>query len=124
LVIGGYIPGSHVFDSLLVGYYDGDRLTYIAKVRNGFTPVLRRDVAKRFKGLEIAKCPFVNLPESRTPRFGKALTAEAMKVCHWLKPDLVAQIEFADWTEGNHLRHSKFVGLRDDKDLREVQKKG
>lgn len=111
-VIGGYFPGPYVFDSLLVGYYDEGRLLYIAKVRGGFTPILRRDVAKRFKGLESTECPFANLPESRTPRFGKALTAEAMKKCCWLVPKLVAQIEFADWTEGNHLRHSRFVGLR------------
>ena len=122
LVIGGYLPGTYVFDSLLVGYYDGDRLMYLAKVRGGFTRALRRDVAKRFKCLEAAECPFANLPESRTPRFGKALTAEVMKKCCWLKPELVAQVEFADWTEGDHLRHSKFVGLREDKDAREVKK--
>ena len=47
-----------------------------------------------------------------------------MKECRWLKPKLVAQIEYAEWTEGNHLRHSKFIGLRDDKEAREVRKEG
>jgi bifunctional non-homologous end joining protein LigD len=45
-----------------------------------------------------------------------------MKECCWLKPGLVAQIEFADWTEANHLRHSKFAGFRDDKNAREITK--
>jgi ATP-dependent DNA ligase len=44
-----------------------------------------------------------------------ALTKEEMKNCRWLKPELVAQIEFAEWTPDGHLRHSKFVGLREDK---------
>jgi len=45
-----------------------------------------------------------------------------MKKCRWLRPELVAEIEFVDWTEQNHLRHSKFVELREDKDAREVEK--
>jgi ATP dependent DNA ligase C terminal region len=45
-----------------------------------------------------------------------ALTKEEMKNCRWLKPELVAQIEFAEWTPDGHLRHSKFIGLREDKD--------
>jgi ATP-dependent DNA ligase len=43
-----------------------------------------------------------------------------MKNCIWLQPELVAQIEFAEWTPDNHLRHSKFIGLREDKEVREV----
>ena len=49
-----------------------------------------------------------------------ALTKEEMKNCRWLKPELVAQIEFAEWTPDGHLRQSKFMGLRDDKDARAV----
>jgi bifunctional non-homologous end joining protein LigD len=48
------------------------------------------------------------------------LEKEKMNNCRWLKPELVAQIEFAEWTPDGHLRHSKFVGLRDDKDARSV----
>ena len=61
-------------------------------------------------------------PERKSARRGVALTKEAMKECHWLRPELVAEIEFVDWTEQDHLRHSKFVELRDDKDAREVEK--
>ena len=66
--------------------------------------------------------PFVNLPETRKARWGEALTAEKMKKCVWVRPELVAQIEFLEWTDADHLRHSKFAGLRDDKDPRTVVK--
>jgi bifunctional non-homologous end joining protein LigD len=72
-------------------------------------------VFKRFRGLDTGTCPFSNLPQKDKGRWGYGLTAEKMKECRWLKPKLVAQIEYAEWTEGDHLRHSKFVGLRDDK---------
>ena len=111
LIIGGYLPGPYVFDSLLVGHLEDGRLLFISKVRNGFTPTLRMHVAKHFTGLETSKCPFVNLPESRGPRFGMPLTEEAMKICKWLKPKLIAHFEFADWTRDNHLRHGRFVSL-------------
>src|SRR6266436_3940341 len=116
-VIGGYTPG-HPFDALIVGYYEGDKLYYAAKVRNGFVPRVRQEVYQRFKGLETDTCPFRNLPEKKRTQW--ALTKEEMKNCKWLRPELVAQIEFTEWTPDNHLRHSKFVGLRDDKDPREV----
>jgi DNA ligase D-like protein (predicted ligase) len=117
LVIGGYTPGNP-FDALIVGCYEGERLLYAAKVRNGFVPLVRREVASKFKGLEIDTCPFANLPEKKRTQW--ALTKEEMKNCVWLKPELVAQIEFTEWTPDGHLRHSKFVGLRNDKDAREV----
>ena len=73
---------------------------------------------ERLKGLETEIGPFANLPEPRNARRGEAITAEVMKKCRWLKPRLVAQIEFTEWTEGDHLRHARFAGLRDDKDAR------
>jgi ATP-dependent DNA ligase len=98
--------------------YDGGKLIYAAKVRNGFVPRLRRDVWQKLKRLEIVDCPFANLPEKKRTQF--SLTREEMKNCIWIKPKLVAQIEFTEWTPDGHLRHSKFVGLRDDKDPHEV----
>jgi hypothetical protein len=50
---------------LIVGYYEGERLLYAAKVRNGFVPLVRREVASRFKGLKIDTCPFANLPDRK-----------------------------------------------------------
>ncbi|MBI2815707.1 MAG: ATP-dependent DNA ligase [Acidobacteria bacterium] len=122
LVIGGYTPGSHGFDALLVGYYKGDELIFISKVRNGFDPALREQIARRFPLLETNVCPFANLPEKLSARRGEALTTDVMKKCHWLKPTLVAQFEFAEWTAADHLRHARFAGLRDDKEPREVIK--
>ena len=119
-VIGGYKPGTHGFEYLLAGYYEGKDLIFVAKVKNGFTPVLRRKIAERFKKLETNMCPFANLPEPRNARRGEPLTAEVMKQMRWLKPKLVAHIEYTEWTSANHLRHSRFVALRDDKPAREV----
>jgi ATP-dependent DNA ligase len=120
LVIGGYVPASSTFHSILVGYYQGRDLTYAARIRAGFVPALRRSVFTQFRGLEIAKCPFVNLPERGKGRWGEGLTAEDMEQCRWLKPHLVASIEFPEWTPEKRLRHPKFVALRDDREAKEV----
>jgi ATP-dependent DNA ligase len=58
-------------------------------------------------------CPFDNLPEPKTARGGEALTAEAMKNYRWVRPELVAEVKFSDWKAADHLRHSRFLGLRD-----------
>lgn len=109
--IGGYTPAPRNFDALLVGYYKGRKLMYVAKVRAGFTPASRTSVFKRFRGLESSRCPFGNLPESRRGQWGEGLTADDMKKCLWLKPRLVATIEYLEWTAANHLGHSKFQKL-------------
>lgn len=121
-VVGGYLPGPHGFDSLIVGYYRGKNLVYVARVRNGFVPALRRQVFTKIRGFVSPKMPFSNLPDERESRWGESLTAEAMKKCVWLKPKVVAQIEFLEWTDADRLRHSKFVGLRDDKQPQSVVK--
>jgi DNA ligase D-like protein (predicted ligase) len=122
LVIGGYVPGVHGLDSIIVGYYRNDELIYVARVRNGFVPASRRQLFEKLRPLVKADCPFVNLPETHRSRWGEGLTADDMKKCVWLRPELVAQIEFLEWTESDHLRHSKFVGLRNDKDAQSVVK--
>jgi bifunctional non-homologous end joining protein LigD len=119
-VIGGYTPGPSNFDALIFGYYEDTKLIYVARCRNGFTPALREQLFKRFRGLEVTECPFANLPEAKSGRWGVGLTATKLKDCRWLSPELVAQVEFAEWTPDGHLRHAKFVGLREDKAAREV----
>jgi bifunctional non-homologous end joining protein LigD len=123
LVVGGYRAGKNHFDNLAVGYYDdADRLIFIAKIKNGFTPDMKKQVFDRLHPLETKACPFDNLPEPKNARRGEALTAEAMKNYRWVKPKLVVEVEFTDWTDADHLRHSRFVGLRDDKDSKDVRK--
>jgi len=119
-VIGGYTPSPSNFDAVLVGYFRGNKLMFAARVRNGFVPALRTTVFRKFKGLETHKCPFANLPESEKGRWGEGLTAADMEKCVWLRPKLVAAIEYVEWTSANHLRHSRFVALREDKDPRQV----
>ena len=103
-------------------YYEDGKLLYAARTRNGFTPASRAELQKRFRGLEIDQCPFVNLPEARSGRWGQGLTAEKMTACRWLKPVLVGQFEYVEWTPDNHLRHSRFIALRHDKKAREVRR--
>jgi bifunctional non-homologous end joining protein LigD len=122
LVIGGYVPTGKNFDSLIVGYYERNDLIYVARVRNGFVPALRGKVFERFHKLEIKTCPFSNLPQRDKGRWGQGLTIDKMAECRWLNPQLVAQIEYADWTDVNHLRHSKFIALRDDKQAKDVRR--
>lgn len=121
-VIGGYIPAAHSFDSLVIGFYRGRDLYYAARVRAGFVPAPRRQVFEQIKHLKTEKCPFVNLPEKQAGRWGQGLTAEKMKDCVWLRPETVANFEFLEWTGADHLRHTKFVATRDDKDPRKVVK--
>ena len=75
---------------------------------------------KKLEPLEIESCPFAHLPGKSGGRCGQGLTAAKMKECRWLKPVTVAQFEFVEWTPKNHLRHSKFVALREDKKASDV----
>ena len=119
-VIGGYTRGTKTFDALVLGYYEGKELIYVARTRNGFTPLTRARLFARFKGLEIDACPFTNLPEAKSGRWGVGLTKAKMAECQWLRPVLVGQFEFLEWTGDNHLRHSRFVALREDKKAKDV----
>jgi len=114
-VIGGYTVGARHFDALIFGYWEGERLMYAARTRSGFTPALREQLSQRFRGLETPECPFANLPEARAGRWGDGLIAAKMNTCRWLKPVLVGHFEFVEWTPEKHLRHSRFVGLKEEK---------
>jgi DNA ligase D-like protein (predicted ligase) len=120
-VIGGYTVGGSTFDALIFGYYDGPRLLYAGRTRSGFTPAVRESLMRGFRGLEIGECPFANLPEARSGRWGEGLTAAKMKDCRWLKPVLVGRFEFVEWTPDKHLRHARFVGLSKRKDAFKVR---
>jgi ATP-dependent DNA ligase len=114
-VVGGYRPGPHGVDAVLVGYYERRDLRFAGKVRAGFTPHVRREVFAQLKSLEVDRCPFVDLPNSKASRWGAGVTPDQMKEMRWLNPKLVAQIRFVEWTSDGHLRHAAFLGIRDDK---------
>ena len=121
-VVGGYRPGAHGIDALLVGYHESRALRFAGKVRAGFTPHLRREVFARVKPLHRTACPFADLPSGRTSHWGAGVTAEEMREMQWIAPVVVAQIRFVEWTAEGHLRHAAFLGLRDDKAARDVRR--
>ncbi len=119
-VIGGFVPGSRGFDSLIVGVYDKKQFNYVAKVKDGFVPKIRDEIFPAIQRLQTDACPFTNLPEKKASRWGRPITAERMKECRWVKPELVCQVAFVEWTDGNKLRHCSFTAMRDDKTAKSV----
>ena len=119
-VIGGYKPENASFQSIVVGYYENKKLRFGARVRSGFTAAQRAALFDLLQPLKVEKCPFADLPSGKTGHWGEGVTEEDMKILKWVKPTLVAEIAFTEWTRDGHLRHSAFVSLRDDKDARAV----
>jgi DNA ligase D-like protein (predicted ligase) len=114
-LVGGYIPGRYGIEQLVVGEKrDGD-LCYVESVKNGFVPTTRRKVFDALKGKEIDKCPFVNLPERKGAH---RMDREKMATVQWMRPRIVAEIAFNERTPNGHLRHSKFLRLRDSDEVR------
>ncbi len=123
MVIGGYSPpeGSRrYFGALLVGFFEKKQFIFAGKVGTGFNDKLLKELYTRFTKIEITQCPFSNLPETKTARYGQKITASEMKKCHWLQPALVCQLKFAEWTQDGKLRQPVFLGLREDKAARDV----
>jgi bifunctional non-homologous end joining protein LigD len=121
-VVGGFKPNAGGFESLLVGYYEGRKLMFASKVRAGLTPHTRADLFPMLKALVRPKCPFANLPSSKTGHWGEGITAEDMKTLRWVKPKIVVEVSFVAWTRDGLLRHPEFIGVRPDKSPREVQR--
>ena len=112
-VIGGYTdPGIRGgFGALLLGYHNRDHeLVYAGKVGTGFTDAFLKSFRKRLDAIVQKESPFFDL---RRP-VGEARGA------HWVRPQLVAQVAFTEWTRGGHLRHPSFLGLREDKSANTV----
>jgi bifunctional non-homologous end joining protein LigD len=121
-VVGGFVPGTDGIDALLIGFYRGRRLQFCASVRAGFVPASRRQLFSRLEPLITRGCPFVNVPEAMPGRWGQGLTAEKMQSCVWVRPRVVVRCSFQEWTPADHLRRVSYVGIREDKDAREVVK--
>ena len=122
-VIGGFTPprgGRSYFGAILVGYYDGNGdLQYAGKVGTGFDGALLASLHREFQKRRTAASPFENLPRGRS-RWGVGMTAAVMKTVSWMRPELVGQVRFSEWTEDGLLRQPVFLGLRKDKPAREV----
>ncbi|MEZ0277456.1 MAG: ATP-dependent DNA ligase, partial [Roseimicrobium sp.] len=122
-VIGGYTPPGgtrqHI-GALLVGVYEKGKLVYSGKVGTGYTGAVLKDLHTRFKKIATDTCPFTDLPEEREGRYGQGITASVMKKCHWLKPVLVCQVKFSEWTRDDRLRQPVYLGLREDKKAKDV----
>jgi DNA ligase D-like protein (predicted ligase) len=114
-LVGGYIPGRYGVEQLVVGESRGGDFYFVDSVKNGFVPSTRQRVFEAIKGKEMNKCPFVNLPEKKG-RY--RMDREKMATVRWLQPRIVAEIAFNERTPGEHLRHSKFLRLRDPADVR------
>jgi bifunctional non-homologous end joining protein LigD len=113
LVVGGFTDpqGARVgFGALLVGYFEAHEFVFAGKVGTGFDTALLLDLRARFDALEIPASPFtkaVGLPRLRA---------------HWVRPEIVVQVAFLEWTGHGKLRHSRLLGVRHDKTAREVMR--
>jgi DNA ligase D-like protein (predicted ligase) len=119
-VIGGYRLDGAALELLLVGYYEQGKLLFAGKVRQGLNPRIRAALLKGLTPIRTPKCPFSNLPSSRSGHWGEGVTAEQMGDYVWLEPRVVAEVKFAEWTGGPVLRHAEFVAVRGDKRAGEV----
>jgi DNA ligase D-like protein (predicted ligase) len=109
LVVGGYTApkGSREeLGALLVGHFDDGRLRYAGKVGTGFDRETLRDLARRLAPLRRDDSPFADEVKARDTT--------------WVDPELVVQVGFSEWTRDGRLRHPRFLGVREDKDAREV----
>jgi bifunctional non-homologous end joining protein LigD len=122
-VIGGYTQPEGTrkyFGSLLVGYYEGRRLLFAGRVGTGFSDKLLKELHNGLQKIRRDTCPFVNLPEKSRGRWGQGITPAVMKRCDWVEPVLVAQVKFTEWTFDEQIRQPVFLGLRTDKEAKDV----
>ncbi len=111
LVVGGFTDpqGGRVgLGALLVGYFDGDDFVFAGKVGTGFDTRLLLELRSKLDALELPQSPFtraIGLPRLRA---------------HWVRPEMVVQVAFIEWTVHGKLRHSRLLGIRTDKPAREV----
>jgi bifunctional non-homologous end joining protein LigD len=112
-VIGGFTKpanGTEGIGALVLGYYDGKKLIYAGRTGTGFTQASGRVLRRRLEAMKQSKMPFVDVP------------AAAAKGALWVRPELVAEVQFSTWTADNLVRQASFKGLREDKKAAEVRR--
>jgi DNA ligase D-like protein (predicted ligase) len=117
LVVGGFTEPTRSrvgLGALVVGYYQDGGLVYAGKVGTGFTQATLRQLRHRLDALETPDPPF------RGDDVRRAARGPGGAAVHWVRPELVADVVFSEWTADGRLRHPRFVGLRDDKPARDV----
>ena len=116
-VIAGYTRGKgrreHAFGSLVLAVYDNEGLQYVGNVGTGFDEAELERLLEKLRPLERKESAFAHVP--KLPRVRRADIA-------WVEPKLVAEVEFAEWTHDGNLRAPVYLGLREDKDPREVRR--
>lgn len=115
VIIGGYTTNSEsgrLFSSLLAGKYEAGILRYFGKIGTGFTESEQKNILKKLKKLEKARCPFTDLPEDVNRQ---AARKKGHTDIFWVAPELVASVNFTELTSNGIMRHASFKGLRDDK---------
>jgi bifunctional non-homologous end joining protein LigD len=111
-VIGGYMPSTvsrQAIGSLVLGVYKNGKLEPVGRVGTGFSAPVAAALFKRLSRMRTEESPF-----------GRTLTAEEARQARYVRPELVAEVEFRAWTGDGHLRHASFRGLREDKPAKEV----
>jgi len=121
VVIGGYTKNegtSKVFSSLLLGVYEQDKLQYVGKVGTGFKDKQQKELLELFKPLVMKKSPFDIIPDYNKPSRFRPNPPNASVT--WLKPELVAEVNFTEITQDGVFRHPSFAAMREDKNAKEV----
>jgi bifunctional non-homologous end joining protein LigD len=112
-VIGGFTKpanGTEGIGALLLGYYDGKKFVYAGRTGTGFTQTNGRVLRRRLEAMRQTKMPFVEVPPT------------AAKGALWIRPELVAEVQFSTWTADKLVRQASFKGLREDKKADEVRR--
>jgi bifunctional non-homologous end joining protein LigD len=113
-VIGGFTDPEGMragLGALLIGYYEGNRLVFSGRVGTGFTHRMALDLRRRLDALDVKSCPF-DPPPAALVKSG----------AHWVRPALVCEVMFTEWTGDGKIRHPSFQGLRGDKNPRDVRR--
>lgn len=111
-VVAGYVPSTtarKAIGSLVLGVHEGENLVHVGRVGTGFSQAVAGDLFRRLEAMRVKDSPFAERP-----------AAEEARQVRYVRPELVAEVEFRAWTADHRLRHAAFRGLREDKPAHEI----